>query len=71
MDLGNLNPIYERDRNKLDVRQVKGRWDVSRGGEGGKGCRHKFPVKDEMHEPAVKGKGDTRGELKPFPHDRE
>ena len=43
LDLGNLNPIYERELNKLDVHQVKGRWNVSRDGEGGKGCRHKYP----------------------------
>jgi hypothetical protein len=41
LDLGNLNPIYERELNKLDVHQVKGRWNVSKDGEGAKGCRHK------------------------------
>ena len=35
MDLGNLNRIYERELNQLDVHQVKGRWNVSRDGEGG------------------------------------
>ena len=40
LDLGNLNPIYEREVNKLDVLQVKGRWNVSRDGEGCNGCRH-------------------------------
>ena len=30
LDLGNLNPIYERELNKLDVHQVKGRWNVCR-----------------------------------------
>ena len=57
LDLGNLNPIYERELTKLDVRQVKGRWNVSRCGEGGKGCRQKYPEKDEMHEPTVEGEG--------------
>ena len=42
LNLGNLNHIYERELNKLDVRQVKkGRRNVSRDGEGGKGCRQK------------------------------
>ena len=40
MDLGNLNPIYEREIKKLDVHQVKGRWNVSKEGDGGKGCWH-------------------------------
>ena len=44
LDLGNLNPIYEL--NKVDIRQARGRWNVSRDGEGGKGCRHEYPVKD-------------------------
>jgi hypothetical protein len=26
LDLGNLNPIYEREINKPDVHQMKGRW---------------------------------------------
>ena len=38
-DLGNLKPIYERVLNKPDVHQTKGMWNVSMGGEGGKGCR--------------------------------
>ena len=54
-DLGNLSPIYERDSvktsynqnerelYKLDVHQVKRRRNVFRDGEGGKGCRHKYP----------------------------
>ena len=37
LDLGNLNPIYERKLNKTDVHQVKGRWNVCRDGKGGKG----------------------------------
>ena len=41
LNLGNLSPIYGRELNKLDVHQVKGRWNVSRDGKGGKGCRHK------------------------------
>ena len=40
LNLGDLNPIYERELNKLDVCQVKGRRNVSRDGEGG---RHKYP----------------------------
>ena len=36
LNLGNLNPIYKMELNKLDVRQVKGRRNVSRDGEGGK-----------------------------------
>ena len=56
LDLGNLNPICEKWLNKLDVRQVKGRWNVCRDGEGGN------PVKDEMHEPTVEGEGGVRGE---------
>ena len=32
MDLGNLNPIYEREPNKPDVCQMKGRWNVSKEG---------------------------------------
>ena len=40
-DLGNLNSIYETELNKLDVHHVKGRWNVSRYGEGGEGCWHK------------------------------
>ena len=35
LNLGNLNPIYERELIKLDVHQVKGRRNVSRDGEGG------------------------------------
>ena len=41
LDLGNLNPIYERELNQLDVHQMKGRWNVSKDGVGRKGCRHK------------------------------
>ena len=62
LDLGNLNPIYERVFYQLGVRQAKGRWNVSRDGQGGKGCRHKYPVKDEMHEATVEGEGGARGE---------
>ena len=29
LDLGNLNPIYERGLTQLDVHQEKGRWNVS------------------------------------------
>ena len=35
LDLGNLNPIYERELNKPNVHQMKGRWNVSNDGEGG------------------------------------
>ena len=41
LKLGNLNPIFERELTKLEVHQVKGRWNVSKDGEGRKGCRHK------------------------------
>ena len=47
VDLGFLNPTYERELNKLDVRQMKGRWNVSRDGEGGKERRHKYPERCE------------------------
>ena len=30
-NLGNLNPIYERELNKLDVHQVKGGEGIERG----------------------------------------
>ena len=33
LDLCNPNPIYEKELNKLDVHQVKGRWNVSRTGK--------------------------------------
>ena len=62
LDLGNLIPIYERELNKLDVRQVNGSRNVSRNGEGGKGCRHKYPERDEMHVLTVEGKGGAQGE---------
>ena len=32
--------LYERELNKPDVHQRKGRWNVSKDGKGGKGCRH-------------------------------
>ena len=41
LNLGNLNPIYERDLTKLDVHQMKGRWNVSKDGAWRKGCRHR------------------------------
>ena len=34
LDLGNLNPIYDRELNKTDVHKMKGRWNVSKDGEG-------------------------------------
>ena len=43
---------------KLDVHRVKGRWNVCRDGEGGKGCRHKYPERGEMRVPTVEGEGD-------------
>ena len=51
LDLGNLNPILEL--NKLDVHQVKWRWNVCRDGEGGKGCRHKYSERGEVRVPTV------------------
>ena len=39
--------------NKLDVLQAKGRRNVSRDGEAGKGCRHKHPERGEMRVPTV------------------
>jgi len=41
LNLGNLNPIYERELAKLDVHQEGGRWNVSKDGAGRKGCRHR------------------------------
>jgi hypothetical protein len=61
LDLGNLNPIYERELNKPDVHQMKGRWNVSKDGEGGKGCRHKEPEGGEVHEPTVGDEGGAAG----------
>ena len=39
LNLGNLNPIYERELTKLDIHQEEGRWNVCKDGEGRKGCR--------------------------------
>ena len=41
LNLGNLNPIYERELTKLELHQGEGRWSVSKNGARGKGCRHK------------------------------
>jgi hypothetical protein len=41
LDVGNLNPIYEREPNKPDVHQQVQGGNVYKDGEGGKGCRHK------------------------------
>ena len=41
LNLGNLNPIYERELTKLDVHQGEGRWDMSKYGARRRGCRHK------------------------------
>ena len=41
LNLGNLNPIYERDLTKLALHQGEGRWSVSKNGARGRGCRHK------------------------------
>ena len=35
---------------------------MSNDGEVGKGCRQKYPLKEEMHEPTVEGEGGARGE---------
>ena len=61
-NLGNLNPIYERKLDNLDVHQVKGRRKVSRDGEGGKGCWQKYPERGEMRVPTVEGQGGAQGE---------
>ena len=53
LDLGNLNPIYERGLTQLDVHQEKGRWNVSKDGAGRKGCQHKDPDWGEIHEPCA------------------
>jgi hypothetical protein len=39
LNLGNLNPIYERELTKLDVHQEEGRWNVSKHEAGRKGPR--------------------------------
>ena len=57
MNLGNLNPIYERELNELVVHQVKGRRNVW-----SKGCRHKYPERGEMRVPTVEGEGGAQGE---------
>jgi hypothetical protein len=54
LDVGKLNPIYERELNKPDVHQRKGRWNMSKVGEGGKRCRHK---ELEGGEPTVGDEG--------------
>ena len=41
LNLGNLNPIYERELTKLELHQGEGRWSVSKNGARGRGCRHK------------------------------
>ena len=41
LNLGNPNPIYERELTKLDVHQEEGRWNVSKDGVGRRECRHK------------------------------
>ena len=64
LNLGHLNPVFEMERNKPDVHQVKGRRNVnvSRDGEGGKGCRHRYPERGEMRVPTVEGEGGAQGE---------
>ena len=37
LDLSNLMPIYERELDKPNVHQMKGRWNVCKDWEGGKG----------------------------------
>ena len=54
LDLGNINPIYERELNKPDVHQRRGRWNVSNFWEGGRGCLHK---EEEGGESTVGDKG--------------
>ena len=39
LNLGNLNPIYERELTKLDVHHEEGRWNVSK--DGARGFRHR------------------------------
>jgi hypothetical protein len=41
LNLGNLNPIYERELTKLELHQGEGKWNVSKYGARGRGCRHK------------------------------
>ena len=41
LNLGNLNPVYERELTKLDVHQEEGRWNVSKDGVGRRECRQK------------------------------
>jgi hypothetical protein len=41
LNLGNLNPIYERELTKLELHQGEGRWSVSKNGARRRGCRHK------------------------------
>jgi hypothetical protein len=41
LDMGNLNPIYERELTKLELHQGEGRWSVSNNGARRRGCRHK------------------------------
>ena len=62
LHLGNLNPIYARKLNKLDVHQVKGRWNLSRDGEGGNACWHKSQERGGMSVPTVEGEGVAQGD---------
>ena len=56
--LGNLNHIInERELNKPDVNQMKGRWNVSKSWEGGRECQHK---EEEGVEPTVGDEGRRR-----------
>ena len=34
LNLGNLNPIYERELTKLELHQEEGRWNVFKDGAG-------------------------------------
>jgi hypothetical protein len=42
LDVGDLNPINERELNTLDVCKVKGRWNVSKDGEGDVGISNRI-----------------------------
>ena len=38
---------------------------MSRDGEGGKECRHKYPERGQMRVPTIEGEGGARGERAP------
>ena len=41
LNLGNLNPIFERELTKLELHQGEGRWNVSKNRARRRGCWHK------------------------------